>query len=162
VQVAAGAAAALGAIALGASLVAPWLAERETARAAGGWISSSPRVAFERLDRAAALNPLAPDPHLTAALIAIRTEDSQRAETELREVLRMEPRTPFALAELAALAYERGERRRALALIRRAAAYSPHDPTVVSAREKIAAERPFGIEELNAGFIDIARDRVGR
>lgn len=161
IRITAGLAGVLGALLLGASLVAPWLAERETARAAAGW-PSAPRAAFERLDRAAALNPLSPDARLTAALIAIRTEDSARAETELREVLAMEPRTPFALAELAALAYERGERRRAIALIGRAAAYSPRDTTVISARKKMIAGRPFGIEELNAAFLKIARDRVRR
>nr|MBA3509487.1 hypothetical protein [Thermoleophilaceae bacterium] len=146
---------------LGASMVAPWLAERETERATSGW-TASPRTAFDRLDRAASLNPLSPDPHLTAALIAIRTEDSHRAETELGEVLDMEPRTPFALAELAALAYERGERQRAVALIGRAASDSPRDRTVISARREMAAGRPFGIEELNASFLKIARSRVGR
>lgn len=161
VRVAAGVAGALGAILLAASLVAPWLAERENAQAAAGW-PSAPRTAFDRLDRAATLNPLSPDPHLTAALIAIRTEDSDRAEIELRKVLAMEPRTPFALAELAALAYERGEKRRAVALIERAAAYSPRDETVSAALKEMAAGRAFGIEELNSGFLKIARNRVGR
>jgi len=161
VRLAAGVAGAIGAILLGASMVAPWLAERETERASSGW-TASPRTAFDRLDRAATLNPLSPDPHLTAALIAIRTEDSQRAEVELGEVLDIEPRTPFALAELAALAYERGEKRRALALIERAVSDSPRDPTVLSARKEMAAGRAFGIEELNDSFLKIARYRVGR
>lgn len=161
VRLAAGVAGALGAIILAASFVAPWLAERENARAADGG-ASAPRAAFAHLDRAATLNPLSPSPHLAAALIAIRTEDSDRAETELREVLAMEPRTPFALAELAALAYERGERRRAVALIGRAASYSPRDPTIAAARRKMVAGRPFGVEKLNSGFLKIARDRVRR
>lgn len=158
VRITAGVASVTAAIVVGASMILPWLAERETEQAASGW-PASPGTAFNRLGRAATLNPLSPDPHLTAALIAIRTEDSQRAATELRKVVDREPRTPFALAEQAALAYERGDRGRAGALIQRAAAYSPRDPTVVSARKQIASGRPFGIEKLNASFLEVARQR---
>lgn len=148
-----------GALAL--SLAAPWLAEREVNRAITSW-PQSPSAAFERLDRAKSLNPLSPRPGLAAATIAVRVEDQARAATELREVLELEPRTSFALAELAALASERGEKRRSVQLFRRAAAHAPRDQVVAAALERVESGAVVDIRSLNDSYIRKVRSRTGR
>jgi len=143
------------------SFVLPWLAEREVERAATQW-RSSPGAAFDRLERAQALNPLAPKPHLVAAAIAVQTEDEARAGVELREVLQLEPRTPFALAELAALASERGQDGVAKRLLERASGYAPNDKVVKVALEQLRSGRPIDVRSLNSRYLKAARSRIGR
>ena len=146
---------------LALSLIAPWLAEREVERAINTWPTSA-SAAYERLDRAEALNPLSPEPHLVAATIAVRVEDEARAKIELEEVLRLEPRTPFALAELAALASERGEQSEAERLLRRASAYAPRDQVVADALDQVQSGRTIDVRGLNLSYLRKARSRIGR
>ncbi len=155
-----GLATVIGAL-LAVSLIAPWLAEREIERAVNTW-PTSPSRAHEHLDRAQELNPLSPTAHLVAATIAVRGEDEVRAVEEFEEVLRMEPRTPFALAELGALASERGDRSESERLLRRASTYAPHDQVVADALNRVLSGRPLDIRRLNASYLQKARSRVGR
>jgi len=153
--------AAVVGVLLALSLIAPWLAEREVEGAINDW-QASPSVAYERLGRAQSLNPLSPMAHLVAATIAIRVEDEARATRELEEVLRLEPRTPFAFAELAALASERGERSESQRLLRRASAYAPRDQVVADALKQVLSGESIDIRKLNASYLRKARSRVGR
>jgi len=143
------------------SLIAPWLAERDIEAAATGW-SVSTTDAYERLDRAAKLNPLSPKPHLMAASIAVRVEDQARAARELEEVLRIEPRTPFALAELGALASERGQNDVAERLLVRARAQAPRDDVVKAALERVQSGETVTVRDLNDSYLRAARTRLGR
>lgn len=143
------------------SFVLPWLAEREVARAASGW-PAAPGAAFDRLERAKALNPLSPRPHLVAATIAVRTEDQGRATAELERVLELEPRTPFALAEMAALASERGDAELAQRLLERANGYAPLDEVVRTALERVRSGGSIDVRELNSSYLKVARLRIGR
>lgn len=152
---------AVAAAALWLSLFAPWLAEREVGMAIKTW-PASPSAAYERLGRAESLNPLSPRSHLVAATIAVMVEDQARAADELREVLRLEPRTSFALAELAALASERGEQDRALRLLRRAGRLAPNDQVVAQVLDQVRSGRSITIADLNASYLRKARSRVGR
>lgn len=154
-------ASAVAGILLTVSILCPWLAEREVERAATGW-RSSPTAAFERLDRAERFNPLSPTPHLVAATIGVGVEDQARAKSELAEVLELEPRTPFALAELAALASERGDRERAERLLERASGYAPNDLIVKTALEQVSSGKRLTVRELNDSYLEGARRRVGR
>jgi len=153
-------AAAVGVL-LALSVIAPWLAEREVERAIDDW-PASPSGAYERLERARALNPLSPRAHLVAATIAVRVEDEVRAMSELDAVLALEPRTSFALAELGALASERGERSASERLLRRASAYAPHDQVVTDALKQVLSGRLIDVRELNASYLRKARSRVPR
>ena len=146
---------------LALSLVAPWLAEREIERAISSW-GASPTAAYERLERAESLNPLSSMSHLVAATIAVRTEDEVRAKSELEEVLEMEPRNSFALAELAALASERGEREESERLLRRASAYAPRDQVVAEALQQVLSGELIDVRGLNASYLRKARSRIGR
>lgn len=137
---------------LASSLTAPWLAERELEEAVSSW-RTSPSGAFERLDRAHSLNPLSPAPNLAAAVIALRVEDEVRARREFEAVLRLEPRTSFALAELGALASERGERSESERLLRRASLYAPRDQVVTDALEQVLSGESIDVRRLNAGYL---------
>jgi Flp pilus assembly protein TadD len=143
------------------SLALPWLSERETRLAITGW-RESPRAAFDRLDRASGLNPLAPRPHLAAATIALEVEDPARALRELERVLELEPRTPFALAELAALASERGDRSGAQDLLQRAKTYAPRDAVVGFALKRVKSGRGIDVGQLNSSYRKAARAVIGR
>lgn len=149
------------AIALMISFVLPWLAERDIERAATEW-QAAPAVAFDRLDRAKRLNPLSPNPYLVAATIAVRVEDEARATHELEQVLSKEPRTPFALAELAALASERGQDGLSERLLSRASGYAPRDQVVASALEQVRAGKTLDVRRLNESYLEAARSRIGR
>ena len=148
-------------VVLALSLLAPWLAEREVERAINDW-PASPSVAYERLERAQSLNPLSPRAHLVAATIALQVEDQARAEGEFEEVLRMEPRTSFALAELGALASERGEQSESEQLLRRAGAYAPRDRVVSDALERVLSGELLDVRRLNASYLLKARERIPR
>lgn len=153
--------AAVAAVLLAVSLIAPWLAEREVERAISSW-TGSPSVAYDRLERAQSLNPLSPKPHLAAAAIAVMVEDQGRAASELEEVLRLEPRTSFALAELAALASERGERTESERLLRRASTFAPNDRVVADALDQVQSGELIDVRGLNDSYLRKARDRVNR
>ncbi len=81
---------------------------------------------------------------------------------ELREVLDLEPRTPFALAEMAALASERGQNGAAERLLERANGYAPNDKVVKGALEQLRSGGSIDVRDLNASYLKIARSRVGR
>ena len=147
-----------GAMAL--SLTLPWLAEREIARASSDW-PAAPGVAFERLERANALNPLSPRADLVTAAIAVKVEDQARASAALERVLALEPRTTFALAELAALSSERGEQDLSEELLTKASVYAPRDKVVRNALGRVRSGRQIDIRSLNASYLAVARDRTG-
>jgi len=148
-------------LALALSLTLPWLAEREVERAARDW-PVSPTAAFDRLERAQWLNPLSPKPHLVGATIAVRVEDQAKAVRELEVVLGLEPRTPFALAELAALASERGDSATAERLLSRASEHAPRDEVVTDALERVRSGRLIDVRKLNADYLERARSLIGR
>ena len=92
--------------------------------------------AAENLERARALAPLDADHTVNLARLlaargelaadaAGRAELRRRAAEEYRQALRLRPRSAALLAESAALAERRGERRRALELLERAAELAP-------------------------------------
>ncbi len=143
------------------SFALPWMSEREVERAASEW-RSSPTAAFDRLDRAGALNPISPKPNLVAGTIAVRVEDQARAVSEFEKVLELEPRTPFALAELAALASERGQDALAERLLVDASGFAPNDRVVDEALDQIRSGGSLDVQTLNANYLRIARYRLAR
>ena len=123
------AAAALGALAL------PYLATRHVDAA----LSSPPgeRADAERyLDRAASLNPLAAEPHLTRGRLALRRADFVAAERAFRRALEVEDAwyPHFQLALLASRAGREDAAKREIALARR---LNPPDQLVQRAAELI-------------------------
>ncbi len=136
------------AVAAVASLVAPWLSERQVQSAASVW-SKAPLVAYARLDSAAKLDPLSDEPYSLAGSIALRYGDSARAEHYFSLALKRVPGDAYATLELGALASELGERDRALVLLERAVRLSPRDPLAREALRTARAGRRVGVQALN-------------
>jgi O-antigen ligase len=143
-------------LALGVSLALPWLAERHIARAADTW-RTEPEAALERLDRAAALNPLATRAQLTEATIALRLDRIPRAERALREALERQPDNAYALLELGLIAASRGDRREARALLRRTLESNPRDVVVREVLGELRRGRRIDLEEVNDEIVTRAR-----
>ena len=95
------------------SFALPWLAERDVSRAVDTW-RSDPEGAYERLDRAASLNPVSARPALIEGAIAVQLDQAQTAERAYREVIDREPRNAYAWLQLAALASARQDRDEAI------------------------------------------------
>jgi tetratricopeptide (TPR) repeat protein len=148
---------AAGALAI--SVVLPWLAQRNLERAADVW-RSDPDEAYDRLDRAADLNPLSPSPHLTAATIALELNQRRLAEREFRRALERDPESSYALLELGAMAAESGRRARAVELLSRARRLSPLDDLTASVLEAARRGEPMSVEALNREILARARQRA--
>jgi tetratricopeptide (TPR) repeat protein len=149
----------LGGLALAASLLAPWWSQREVERALTGWRTNT-ALAFQRLDRAAELNPLASRPHLAAGSIAVTIDDDGRARAAFREALEREPRDPFALLELGALASEAGDRGGALSLLERALRQNRRDGITRASLQRVRDGGVLDIRDVNAQLLRQVRSRA--
>lgn len=139
------------------SLALPWIAETQTRRAAGTWPRDL-RLAEDRLDQAASLNPLSERPYLVAGTIALRRDDLAGAEREFAEALERNRRSHYAALELGAIASARGERALALRLLRRAVELNPRDELTRQTLERARRGRRIDVERLNNEI----RERAGR
>jgi hypothetical protein len=144
------------AVVLALSFALPWLAALQVDRATDGW-RADPEAAFDRLDTAADLNPLSNEAQLTSATIALSVGDNERARTEFAAALERDPETAYALLELGAMAAERGERARALALLRRAVVLTPRDRVTRDTLAAVRRGRPVSVERLNRRIVRRAR-----
>jgi O-Antigen ligase len=151
--------AAVAALALAASLAAPWLSARHTSRAANDW-PEDPEAALERLERAADLNPLSARPALVAATIELRRGRDPAAARHFREALERDPESVYPHLLLGAIAAERGREAQARRLLRRAAALSPNDGVVEDTLEDVRAGRRVMTEEVGRRLAAQARSRV--
>jgi len=144
-----------GVLALSAALVLalPYLAERGVADAARGW-PSDPADAFERLDRAADLNPFSARPQLVAGVIALELRRSRVAEAYFSRALKRDGDDWFAWFGRGLAASALGDRERARANYRRAHALDPAEPLVLEALRRLN-----GNDYLSA---DEAFDRLRR
>jgi O-antigen ligase len=136
------------AIAAAASLVAPWLSERQIQSAASIW-PKAPLVAYARLDNAASLNPLSDRAYLVAGSIALRFGDLVRAEHYFTLALGRVPDDAYATLELGAIASQDGQRARALALLERAARLNPRNPPTRQALRTVRSGERVQVQALN-------------
>jgi Flp pilus assembly protein TadD len=144
------------ALVLGASLVLPWLADREVSRAAEVW-RADPEAAFDRLDRAERLNPLSTTAQLTEATIALRLERTEHAERALRAALEREHANSYALFELGLIAAARGDRRQGSRLLAETLRHSPRDQVVREALASVRAGRRIRLDRINRAIVTRAR-----
>jgi O-Antigen ligase len=144
------------ALAAAASLIAPWLSQLQLERAARIW-PTAPRQAYSELDDAASLNPLSEEPELLAGGIALRFLDLARADREFAKALRRNPRDTYATLERGAIASARGERSRALALLRRTARLSPRDELIHEVLAVVQKGERVSIDRLNRSILRKAR-----
>lgn len=136
---------------------APWEAERETAAAGRGW-PADPLRAYERIDRAARLNPLSAGPYLTGGTIAIRRKTLGVADRYFAAALARNPASAYATLQRGAIASARGDDARALALLRRAAQLDGRDDIAAAALR--AAERGERVDLGRLGAELLARRRA--
>ena len=143
----------------GVSLVLPYLAERNVLVAARTW-PDDPQRAYERLDRAADLNPVSVRPSLISGSIALRLHDLPRAEAAFAQAIRREPRTQYAVLELGAIASQLGQRRLAERELARAVALAPRDRIARAALARVRAGKRIDVDTLNRLIFTKARKLV--
>jgi hypothetical protein len=144
--------AGLLALAAAASLIAPWLSERQIQSAAQIW-PRAPLTAYGRLGEAAKLNPLSDRPYLVEGSIALRYEDLVRARRAFSQALVRVPHDAYATLELGAIASQSGERARALALLERAVRLDPRDSLAREALASVRAGRRVNVQALNRSIL---------
>jgi hypothetical protein len=156
------AAVALGAVAgllAGLSFVMPWLAEREVRDAASVW-RTDPQAAYDGLDRAAGLNPLAGRPRLVDGAIAFRLGQIPRAREAFRQAVEREPGNAYALLELGLAEALSGRREAALRHLRAASAADPLDGFAAAASKLVERGRRPDARAINALIAGRARNRL--
>jgi hypothetical protein len=151
---------ALLALALALALVPPWLAELQVEDAGDSW-QSDPAAAFDQLDSAASLNPLATSPPLTAATIALSLGETARARANFAEALERDPENAYALLELGLLAADEGRRRPALALLRQVLVLTPRDAVARQTYRALRRGGQVSAEQVNRRIRRRALDRGG-
>ena len=147
------------AVLIALSFLAPWLSARDVKLAASGW-RADPDGAFDRLDRAAAVNPLSAIPDLTAGSIAVALDRLDEAESHFRAARSRDPRDSYALLELGAIASERGRRREAVALLADAYAREPRDEIVKEALQRARRGRRLDVSQLNDQIRKATQSRI--
>lgn len=152
--------AGVGGLAVVAAILIPtWISALQTDRAAKEWPADID-VAYARIDQARKLNPLSPRPDLVAATIAMRVDDPHEARLRLRAALRRQADTSYALLNLGVIAAERGDRRTALRLLRRALRTMPRSVIVRDTLRRVRAGSPVSLQDVNADILEDARGRV--
>ncbi len=146
--------AALGAsvAAASASLVLPGLASAYTDAGVQVW-GREPAAAFERLERAADLNPLSAEPLLLEGSIALRLEDEVRARDALTRALEREPKNWYANVQLALLAGSLGDYAEAERYIGRALELNPRDKVAARVARLIERRKPIDPDLLNDRYL---------
>jgi hypothetical protein len=149
-------AAACGPLALAAlaALALPYVAEREVAAAGRDW-QSDPAGAFERLDRAAQLNPLSTRPDLVAGVIALELGRSQIAERRFAAALERDDGDWFAYFGRGLAASLQGDPARARREFLRARRLDPREPLVREALARVDGPDPLVPQEA---FRSLRRD----
>ena len=148
--------AAVLAVAAALALAAPLLSELEVQRAAAEW-PRSPSSAYERLDTAAWLNPSSDRPYLVAGGIAVRLGQLNRAAADFEKALARSPHDAYATLELGAVASNRGEGRRGVELLARAARLDPRDPLTAEALALARAGRRLSVRALDEAILSKAQ-----
>jgi hypothetical protein len=143
------------------SLALPWTAAVDTKRAAEIW-GASPKVAYDRLDRAADLNFLSANPYLVAGAIASRLDQPRRMRIAFDRALDRDPDNWYATLELAALDAIEGETLSALERLRRVSELNPREPVTDQVRQGLLSDRPVSLERLDAIFLERYCQRLGR
>lgn len=144
--------AAVLAIAAAATLVPPWLSAKEVQAAAASW-RVEPQSAFDRLERARALNPLSDNPDLVAGAIASRLGDRARMRESFARALDRNPYNWYAWLELSVVHALEGRRGEALRLLERARRLSPSEPGIALVTTRVRARQPISTAELDRLFL---------
>jgi O-antigen ligase len=147
---------AIAMLAAATTLALPWLAERDVRAATSEWPIDA-RGAYDRLDRAAELNPLSDRPSLILGSIALRLGDLDHARHGFLAALERNPRGEYAAFELGLIASEQGHSAAAQRYFREALARNPHDRLAREALDRVRRGKPLSIDEANQQILRDAR-----
>ncbi|MBJ7329451.1 MAG: O-antigen ligase family protein [Solirubrobacteraceae bacterium] len=146
-----------GAAALAFVVAPPWLADRELGDAGRIW-PQDPQGAYDRVDRAARLDPLSAAPYLTGGTIALRRGTVGIADRYFAAALARNPDSAYATLERGAIAGQRRDHARAVALLRRAVELDRRDTIAIEALR--AAERGETLDVAQINTEILARSRA--
>jgi hypothetical protein len=135
---------------LAASVIPPWLSERDLRRGAE-LASNNPEAALDRFDRAADLNPLSPLPEKAAGIVEIRSGDYAEAERRLLSASERDPDDSGMHLMLGVLASSAGRRQEAIELVSEGLRMAPRDEIaarVLNALEKGRELDPRRVDRL--------------
>ncbi|HEX8073896.1 MAG TPA: tetratricopeptide repeat protein, partial [Thermoleophilaceae bacterium] len=141
---------ATGAVA-GAMLVSlglPYLSERYVSQARD-LCCDRPAAAFDKLDTAASLNPLSPDPKLWQASIALFLHRPRDAERYFRQLLDRDPGDFYAHLMLGGIAFDDGRRAEGLRLLKRAEELNPRNEITQRAVARARRGRRVDVARVN-------------
>jgi tetratricopeptide (TPR) repeat protein len=150
-----------GAVLVPASVVPPWLSEREQRRATE-IAATDPDAALEGLERAADLNPLSPMPDKAAGVIALRQGRYRQAQRELRQALERDSEDSGVYLLLASVTSEAGRQRHARELLEQARRLAPRDYVTGLALEELRERGRLDPSALDAWIQKDVRGRTGR
>jgi tetratricopeptide (TPR) repeat protein len=142
-----------------ASYLLPWLGAREVERASTTW-RADPEGAFERLERARALNFLSDRPDVIAGAIASRLGDRSRMREAFRRAIERNPHNWYAYLELALVEHLDGRRDAALRALARARALNPSEPVIRRVETRVRAGRPVSPSEIDRVFLQRFEARI--
>jgi O-Antigen ligase len=138
-------------LALGASLLFPWLAVRDVQNAAAGW-RSDPTAAFSLLRQAGRLNPLDDDPDLVAGEIASRLHQYGLMRARFGDAVARTPDDWYANLELGIAASLTGHRRQAALALAQARRLDPDEPIVGQVSRTFDAGHRIDSDAINRAF----------
>jgi tetratricopeptide (TPR) repeat protein len=116
------------ALLVAASVIPPWLSERELRRGTE-LARTNPEAALEHFDRAADLNPLSPLPDKATGVVEIRSGNYAAADRALRAAYERDPDDPGLHLLLGVVASSAGRQAEAIRLMSEARRLAPQDET---------------------------------
>jgi tetratricopeptide (TPR) repeat protein len=120
--------------------------------AAGSWRDDR-ETAFDRLERARALNPLSDNPDLVAGAIASCLGDHARMRVSFERALERNPHNWYAYFELAVVAALDGRREEALQLLGTARRLVPRESAIALVTSQVRAGKPISPAGLDRLFL---------
>ena len=142
--------------ALAAALVLPWLSYRYEQSGIDVW-RRDPGAAYDRLERAADLNPLSAEPLVAKGSIALLRGDHAQARRSLHRAISREPATWFAWLQLGLADASTDRRRAAETELAHARRLNPKDPVIALAARLL--QREVRIEPQNLAALYAAQER---
>lgn len=133
-----------------------WTADGDRERAAATF-AADPAAAYDRLDRAALVNPFSSAPATLEGSIAVRLGDLPRADAAFARALDRVPDDQYATLEAGSVASARGDRARAERLLSRAAALAPRDALAREALQVVRGGGRIDLDELNRRILSGAQ-----
>jgi tetratricopeptide (TPR) repeat protein len=149
---------------VGASFAGPWLSARDAERAREDYNANPTPAggqrAIDRLDRAAALNPLTPRPRILQGKIDVALGQLEFAARDFRAAIDRDPHYQYAYVALASIESSRGKRAAAIAAARKAVELSPRDRLARDVLSEVSAGRRVDFGELDTRFSARSSERV--